>query len=405
MFELFGDGERKIYTVTELTREIRFLLERNFFYVSVLGEISNLRIRGGHLYFSLKDEESLIKVVMFGYRGKIPPGTELKEGLKVVCTGRLTVYDRRGEYQIIAGKVEIAGMGDLYLEIEKLKKKLEAEGLFRSELKKDLPLFPWRIGIVTSPSGAAIRDMLRILHEKGLGGEIFIYPSKVQGDLAHLELIEGVRFFNTRLPVDVIIIGRGGGSVEDLMPFNDENLAREIVRSRIPVISAVGHEIDFTISDFVADLRAPTPTAAGEIIAKMQMDFLLRFIDLIERMERKINEVLTDNVKRFQLLFTRLMSYTNRINMKMQYIDQLEIRLENAMNRYLDDRRRELAHLASSLNNLSPLKVLERGYSIAMRKRDGFVISSIRDVTKGESVSLKLKDGEVDCEVKEIRSN
>ena len=397
MLDLFGRG-RKIYTVSQLTREIRDLIEGNFFYVNVVGEISNFRIRGDHAYFSLKDEGAILNAVIFGIRGKVTD-FEPEEGMKVVCTGRLTVYERRGEYQIIVERMELVGKGKLYQEFERLKKKLAEEGLFDESLKRELPLFPWKIGIVTSPSGAAIRDMLKILREKGVGGEVLLYPSKVQGVTAHLEIIEGIRFFNKFSPVDVIIIGRGGGSFEDLMPFNDENLAREIRKSSIPVISAVGHEIDYTISDFAADRRAPTPTAAAEIIARLQQEFVENFAKLLDQLQDAVERQIELYSSKYDYLSHGLLTYINRLEMRLQDIDNYQHRMDMSIRRMIENKKNLLQSLARNLDNLSPLKVLGRGYSVVLKLPDEEIVTSAKQVKKGDNLKIKVSEGEIYGEV------
>ncbi len=400
MQELSRNG-RRIFTVSELTRLISVLLEENFFFISVIGEVSNLRFRGNHAYFSLKDDRAVIKVVVFDLPGK-RLNFDLKDGTQVICNGRLSLYEKRGEYQIIADKIELVGKGQIFLQIEQLKEKLKKEGLFDESLKREIPSFPWRIGIVTSPSGAAIRDILKMILGKGLGGEIVVYPSKVQGGIAHLQLIEGIRHLNN-YDLDVIIISRGGGDIEDLMPFNDENLAREIRKSSIPIISAVGHEIDYTISDLVADLRAPTPTAAGEIIANLQIQFMSRFSELVERMGLAIRRRVSDNWNRFHFLGRRLLTYRNRIDMKIQEIDILEMRVINAMDRIVVEKKSRLEYFSRSLDNLSPLRVLGRGYSIITKKDTGEILFSPSQVRKGELLDVRLSEGGIEVEVKNIK--
>ncbi len=399
MLDFFNN--RRVFTVSELTVQIKILIEENFFYVSVVGEISNFRVRGDHAYFSLKDENAVLKAVMFGLSGK-KLGFKPEEGMRVICAGRLSVYDRRGEYQLIVDKIELVGMGKLYQEFEALKKKLAAEGLFDKSFKKELPIFPWRIGIITSPSGAAIRDMLKVIKEKGVGGEVFLYPARVQGTTAHLELIEGIRFFNSRFNVDVIIIGRGGGSFEDLMAFNDENLAREIRKSKIPIISAVGHEIDFTISDFVSDYRAPTPTAAAEVIVRLQKDFIELFVENIDRVIRVIQDKLDVFNDRYQYLITRLLEFVNTIQMRIQDIDNYQVRMERAMVNIIQSDKKRLEYLSRTLDNLSPLKVLGRGFALVKKKETEEIVISSKQLRRGELVNVKFSEGEVDCEVVEI---
>ncbi|HPD19234.1 MAG TPA: exodeoxyribonuclease VII large subunit, partial [Candidatus Goldiibacteriota bacterium] len=256
----------KPLTVTEINLLIRNLLEENFEKVWIKGEISNLSCpASGHIYFTLKDASSQIKVAFFKSNNKFI-NSKLQDGKEVVVFGKISIYSKRSEYQIIADEIQIFGEGDLLLEFEKLKKRLSEEGLFDENRKRKIPQFPKKIGIVTSPTGAVINDMIKIINRRYKPITLIIYPSMVQGDKAAQQIMEGIKYFNGRNDIDVIVLARGGGSIEDLWAFNDENLARTIYASGIPIISAVGHEVDFTISDFVADLRAPTPSAAAELL-------------------------------------------------------------------------------------------------------------------------------------------
>ena len=259
---------RYILTVSELTRQIKGLLEERFSEVWVEGEISNLRNHpSGHLYFTLKDDFSQIRAVLFRMQARSVRFL-LEDGLHVVCRGRVSLYEKRGDYQLILESIEPRGVGALQLAFLQLKERLEKEGLFRPEHKKSLPMLPQRVGVITSPTGAVIRDILHILNRRFGNLHILLYPVRVQGEGAWREVAEGIDYFNRQKNADVLIVGRGGGSMEDLWPFNEEGLARAIYRSKIPIISAVGHETDYTISDFVADLRAPTPSAAAELVVR-----------------------------------------------------------------------------------------------------------------------------------------
>ena len=275
-----------VYTVSELTSRIRQSINSQFRDVLVEGEISNFKLYpSGHLYFTLKDNLATIKAVVFNFAGKFPEGA-LKDGTAIICKGRVDVYEKRGEYRLLVDVIEVRGVGLLQLKFQMLKEKLLKEGIFAPERKKPLPFLPEKIGIVTSPAGAAVQDMLKIIFGKFDNMNVIICPVKVQGDEACHEIAEAIRYLNEAGEVDVIIVGRGGGSLEDLAPFNEEVVARAIFASEIPVISAVGHEIDFTICDFAADVRAPTPTAAADIVVKDKKDLAAFLADMDARLEQ-----------------------------------------------------------------------------------------------------------------------
>ncbi len=293
-------NEKKTLSVSELTSRIRELLENNFFDVYVTGEISNLsKPISGHIYFTLKDENSSIRCVLFKFQQRLID-FDYKNGDKVIVRGRITVYEKRGEYQIIVDYVEPDGIGALYLKFERLKKKLKEEGLFDEKYKKKIPEFPKKIAIITSPTGAAIRDILNILKRRFLNLQIIIAPVKVQGEEAKTDIVKAIQFVNLYIKdIDVIILARGGGSLEDLQPFNEEIVARAIFQSKIPIISAVGHETDFTIADFTADLRAPTPSAAAELVVKNKEDLLLHLSNLEKQLISNILKIFNYNKQLF----------------------------------------------------------------------------------------------------------
>jgi exodeoxyribonuclease VII large subunit len=314
---------RRIYSVAELSLELRSLLERQYPDVWVTGEVSNLRAAGsGHLYFTLKDETAQLRAVCFRNQArylKFKP----QDGLAVIARGRLSLYEARGEYQLYVEFLEPAGLGALQLAFEQLKQKLAAEGLFDRARKKPLPVLPRAIGVVTSPTGAVIRDILRILRRRFPNINVQIYPAKVQGEGAAQEIVHGVEYFNRKSPVDVIIVARGGGSLEDLWAFNEEVLARAISASNVPVISAVGHETDFTIADFVADLRAPTPSAAAELVVHRKQDFVAE-IDARRRQLAQMARLKISDARQtltqfslhrvFQMLATRIAERAQRVD-------------------------------------------------------------------------------------------
>lgn len=361
--------------------------------VFVTGEISNFnRHRSGHLYFTLKDAQSQIKCVMFrssADRLRFLP----QNGTKVLASGRVDVYPQNGEYQLYVSLMEPEGLGALYAEFEKNKAKLEAEGLFDEKRKRPIPEFPLHIGVITSPSGAALQDILNITGRRAPWCDVTLYPSLVQGEGAALQLIGGIEYFNAKCPVDVIIIGRGGGSFEDLSQFNDISLAYAISASEIPVISAVGHETDFTICDFVSDKRAPTPSAAAEL-AVPDMQELLRAltdkrISLMSRIAYRLSE---ERGKLGKLKNSRMLtSYGNVIDEKRQRLDSLSELADARMKLILTQKRSALEKRAAMLNACSPLAVLARGYGLLTK--DDKSVSSVDMLSAGDKIRLELTDG------------
>lgn len=354
-----------IFSVSQLSQIIKEMLEGVFGSVKVEGEISNLKTASsGHIYFDLKDEQALIPVVLFrGYARNI----KLEEGLKIQVEGEISCYIKQGRYQIIAKEIITKSKGDLFLEFEKLKEKLTKEGLFDSDKKLPLPKYPKRIGVATSPTGAAIRDILSVLNRRATGLEIIIAPCLVQGEQAKYEIVDALKNLNNLKPKpDVILLGRGGGSIEDLWSFNEELVVRAVAKSKIPVISCVGHETDFTLTDFAASLRAPTPSAAAELVVETSSNIL-------ERINQLNKELLQTLTIKYERLFGRLtMAIENKFLKNPALIfAQKEQRLDIAQNR---------------LNDLSPLNVLKRGYSIVRRKSDNKIVQSS---LKGERLKVQ----------------
>jgi exodeoxyribonuclease VII large subunit len=392
-----------ILTVTQLTYQIKNLLEGTFPDVWVEGEISNLSVpQSGHAYFTLKDEQSQVRAVLFRSSQRFLKFT-LQHGMQVICRGRLSVYEPRGEYQLILEYIEPKGVGALQLAFEQLKAKLEKEGLFALDHKKPLPLLPQRIGIITSPTGAAIRDMLRVIRRRHPKMHILIYPVPVQGVEAAPAIIEAIRYFNAERNIGVMIVGRGGGSLEDLWAFNEETVARAIYASNIPVISAIGHETDYTISDFVSDLRAPTPSAAAEMVVKSEE----RFRDFINSLEsgliRSIRQQI-DLTRASLREFTRLLGDPRRLlEQSAQRVDDLTGRLATGLRYHLRRDRALLASLASGLDHLNPLSILSRGYSITKSLPAGIILKDASEVKPGDMISTRLYRGEVVSRVE--RSN
>lgn len=440
---------RPIYTVTQLTREIKNLLERNFEYIWVEGEISNLRIpTSGHIYFTLKDETAQIRAVMFRLQSrllKFEPG----DGLQVISYGRISVYEPRGEYQLIIDYLEPKGLGALQLAFEQLKQKLAQEGLFDPAHKKPIPPLPQKIGIVTSPTGAAIRDMLKIIERRYANVHILIYPVRVQGPGAAQEIAQAIKDLNEWPNIDVIIVGRGGGSLEDLWAFNEEIVARAIFNSKVPIISAVGHEIDYTIADFVADLRALTPSAAAELVVQEKIELLEGLANLNNRLFHKFRSFLEIKREKLQSLLYRLIDPRKRLSDQRLRIDDLSSRLFKGVRQimlkkkeifqlkkdylFLHHPGRQISptslHLqqlfrqmilaekgeirllrqkwqswAEKLKTLNPLAILERGYSIAWLLPRGEIIKDVSFLKPEDEVRVKVHKGEFRAKVKKITS-
>ena len=394
----------KSLTVSELTAQLKRLIESNYSSVFVRGEISNFTHHGsGHMYFTLKDKFSELRAVMFkGNNSSLPFSP--KSGDDVILQGKLSVYEARGQYQIIVQHMEPAGIGALYLEFEKSKKRLKEEGLFEESLKKKLPRFPSTIGIITSETGAALRDMLTIFNRRAPQIKIIIRSALVQGSDASKDIIAGIKEFSKLGGIDILIIGRGGGSFEDLWPFNDENLAREISKCSIPIVSAVGHETDITISDMVADLRAPTPSAASEITTnyfvetnQVVHDLNKRLLDLIASKISTLWQLLDNFSER---LFVQ--KPKNVFNQHKEKIGHLSKGLLMSMNRAINKEESSLSNLQAKLNALSPTNTLDRGYSIAY-KTDSSIIRKPSDLDEGESFIVKLAKG--DLPAKKISQN
>ncbi len=432
----------RVYTVSELTRLVRLELESAFPFVWVEGEISNLRQpASGHFYFTLKDENAQLRSVLFRNeasriqselkKNSPSPRFELKDGMKVICGGRITVYEKSGDYQLVVEKLEPRGKGALQLAFEQLKAKLQAEGLFDSRHKKKLPLLPKKIGIVTSPTGAAIRDILRIIERRFNRLHIIIYPSLVQGEGAAQNIARGLDYFSRRDDIDVVIVGRGGGSIEDLWAFNEEVVARAIFNcmKTKPVISAVGHEIDFTIADFVADIRASTPSAAAEMVVSKEEEFRDKIDNLLnrlcqlekyflERLRSRVNLLAEERIIRnFRF---RLMSLGQRVdeldNRAWKAIQSRKQALSDYKNRsqqlgqtmchLLQIRLSELngvwKRLASSLNNLSPLNIIKKGYTICWKAGGLLPVQKASEVEPGEEVIVSFYRGELNCRVNRV---
>ncbi len=400
--------ERQVFTVTALNEYIKMKLETDeaLMRVFIRGEISNFtNHKSGHFYFTVKDETSRIAAVMF--RSSASKLAFIPEnGMKVIVGGRVSAYVRDGQYQIYVDTLEPDGVGALYIAYEQLKAKLGAEGLFDEAKKKPLPRYPMRIGVITSPTGAAIRDIINILGRRFPIAEVVLYPSLVQGESAAPQLIEGLRYFNEKKNVNVIIIGRGGGSLEDLWAFNSEALVREVAASELPVISAVGHEIDFTLCDFAADRRAPTPSAAAELAVPERYELKRKLGNVtarLELLEGKKLELLRSTLERMKKSRV-LTDPRNFIDDKRMALGIAEDKLYNRITFLLERKKSALAGKTAKLDAMNPLSVLSRGYGAAFAS-DGTVIRSAAQVEKGSDISLMLSDGTVRATVCDIVMN
>lgn len=397
--ELSTTKESKVMSVGQLTHSIKAILEGSFGIVSVRGEISNFRpASSGHIYFSLKDNDATISAALF--RGSAMKQKNLvpKDGMEVICHGKISVYPPRGTYQIIVESIEPVGAGSLQAAFEMLKKKLFAEGLFDSARKRPIPAMPTKIVVITSPTGAAIRDVLSVLKRRFSGVQVLIIPALVQGDAAPPELMAAIKTANEYELGDVILLTRGGGSLEDLWCFNHEGLAREIVASKIPVVSAVGHEIDFTIADFVADLRAPTPSAAAEILVKEKTHLVDAVKDLEFRLIKSMRAELNQWKLSLQALASKLKNPKDRINDLRIRFDDWNERLISAMKRSVERRKEKLQRVEASLNALSPLRVLDRGYSLVYAQ-DGTLLKEASKTKAGAEIRVQFSKGSVSAEV------
>ncbi|NOQ66192.1 MAG: exodeoxyribonuclease VII large subunit [Desulfobacterales bacterium] len=444
----------RILTVTELTRSIRGILETELPFVTVCGEISNLRQPySGHLYFTLKDDSAQLKGVLFKqqqkYLRQLP-----EDGQQVICRGRISVYEARGEYQLIIDYLERLGTGELQIAFENLKQKLAEEGLFDQDHKKEVPAFPARIALVTSPKGAAVFDFLKVARHRFPSLPIEIFPVRVQGKEAAPEICDALATLNQRKQSDVIVLCRGGGSIEDLWPFNEESVARAIYGSAIPVVSAIGHEIDFTIADFVADLRTPTPTAAAEAIVPNRQilrehiqrlkQLLARtisqtirekrhLINIQQRMLGDPRSLITHNLLHLDNVYSSLVHgyrrhlYTlsmqlgslsgklhkfnpvQQLTYKQQWTRELTRRLQSVMLQQLDKKESRLTAATTLLEAISPLGVLGRGYAVVRsghkEKPPGELIRSTRQVTVGKDLEVILQEGKLGCKVTEIKKD
>lgn len=395
----------KTLSVCEVNNYVKKLVENDFILknLNVKGEISNLKFHSsGHIYFSLKDENSKVNCIMFK-NNAVNLDFRLEEGMKVEIKARLGVYHKEGTYQLYCENIKKAGIGELFEEFHKLKKELSEEGIFDEKYKRALPKFPKRIGIITARTGAAVRDIINVIQRRNKSLDIILYPAKVQGENAADSIIDGIRYFNNEKSVDVIILGRGGGSIEELWTFNNRDLAYEIFNSRIPTVSAVGHEVDFTISDFVSDMRAPTPSAAGELVSPSLQEMINDLLNKKEFLHRAIDIKFLNAKRDVDLLHKGLKGNNPKdiIEKRIKEVNSLEEKLNFLGKRKIDKAKDELIALNSILQTLNPLNTLGRGYSVIMDKEDK-VINNVSELKKNDMVKVIMKDGSVNIDIKII---
>jgi exodeoxyribonuclease VII large subunit len=408
MMEQFSLFQPKSWSVTELTRYLKDLIEsdHNLVDIWVQGEVSNFsRPRSGHLYFTIKDGNASLRCVM--WRNAAARLTYLpRDGDAVEVHGGVSVYEAGGQYQLYADQIRAIGEGALYQEFLRLKAKLEAEGLFDEARKRPIPAYPKRIGIVTSPTGAALRDILNTLRRRYPLVDVILAPTAVQGVDAPDGIVRGLQALNRTARPDVILVARGGGSIEDLWAFNEEIVARAIVASDVPVISGVGHQTDFTIADFVADLRAPTPTAAAELATPDRSELKIMISELLQQLARAFLGISTRHRWSLGDLVSRLTRFSplTRIQRDRQRMDELGYRSSNALENYLRLQRTQLAGLIQGLNGLNPQSILGRGYAI-VSKLDGTIVSHVEQAKPGEHLNVRVSDGEFPTEVLEESSD
>ncbi|RDY24843.1 exodeoxyribonuclease VII large subunit [Romboutsia maritimum] len=391
--------------ISEANSYIKRILSNDpiLYNLKVKGEISNFKVHSsGNVYLSLKDEHSKLNCVMF--KKNYDKNLKLDNGVKVIAYGYISVYERDGAYQLYINSIEVEGMGNLYIEFNKLKEKLNKEGLFDSKYKKSISKIPKEIGVVTSETGAVIRDIINVIKRRYPKVKIKLYPVTVQGIRSSSDICEGIKFFNEISVVDTIIVGRGGGSIEELWSFNEENVARAVFDSKIPIISAVGHETDFTICDFVADMRAPTPSAAAEIATPSLEDLKFKLENIRNRMTRSLKNQINIDEHRLSSVFDKINNYLEAYIIKDKIIqldkiyDKIIFEVENNINIKTEN----LSKSRAILHNLSPVATMERGYSIVQKDRE--VLNSIKEVKFKDSIDVILVDGSIECSVNKIKN-
>lgn len=392
-----------VISVSALIGCLQELVEDNFVEVLVRGELSNVsRPPSGHYYFTLKDQKSQIRCAMFRSHARALRFNP-QDGTAVICRGRVSIYSQRGDLQLIVEGLEPEGVGRLQLAFEQLKEKLQIEGLFAQDLKQSLPAFPAVVGVVTSETGAALQDILNILKRRSAGLKVLLRPVPVQGDGAAQEIARAIDELNREGSADVLIVGRGGGSREDLWAFNEEAVAKAIFASGIPVISAVGHETDFSIADMVADLRAPTPSAAAELVVHNRLELERHLDQLTLRLADRMKAQLMLLQSRLEGLVKRLKPPEEKIKLQQLHLQQWEDRLHRAIRTILDAQHQQLTILAGRLNSLSPLQVLLRGYAIVSDQKSGNIVYSVDQVGQGDVLDIRLSEGELSATVDKMK--
>ncbi|MBO3443727.1 exodeoxyribonuclease VII large subunit [Clostridium sp. CCUG 7971] len=391
--------------ISEANSYIKRILSNDpiLYNLKVKGEISNFKVHtSGNVYLSLKDENSKLNCVIF--RNNYDPTMKLNNGVKVIADGYISVYERDGSYQLYINSVEIEGIGNLYIEFNKLKEKLSKEGLFDTKHKKTIPKIPNSIGVVTSPTGAVIRDIINVIKRRYPKVSIKLYPVNVQGDRSKYDICEGIKFFNERDNVDTIIVGRGGGSIEELWSFNEEIVARAVFESEIPIISAVGHETDFTICDFVSDMRAPTPSAAAEIATPSLDDINYKLENIKNRMNKSLINNIQVNEYKLNSTFDKINGYLESyiIRDKIIQLDKIYDKISSEIENNIYKKTEKLSNVGAILHNLSPLATIDRGYSIV--QKDGEVINSVQELKFKDDIDIVLKDGNIECIVEKIKN-
>jgi len=400
------DSESPVYSVSQLNREIHDLFETGFPPIWLEGEVSNFRHHtSGHMYFTLKDANAEIDAVMFSDQNALL-SFEPNDGQKVLAFGHVTLYERRGKYQIEIEQMKPAGMGLLQMAFEKLKARLQAEGLFDVEHKKPIPPYPERIGIITSAEAAALRDMLKIISQRYPALEVLIFPAKVQGEGAALTIAQAIRqanlYSSVIAPIDTLIVGRGGGSLEDLWAFNEEPVARALFESKIPTISAVGHEVDVTIADFVADVRAPTPTAAAQLAVPDARELLLFLQDRSRRLARAQKNRLNEQEMKLNLILNSrgFRKPLERLREQQQSLDYAKEMLARSAKQKLLGTREKALSCVQRLESLNPAKIIQRGFSV-IESLEGKPVRSVQQITVGDQIKIKLYQGKLRCKVTE----
>lgn len=388
--------DNPIYTVSHLNSEAGNLLNTHFGAILVTGEISNLsKPSSGHLYFSLKDRDAQIRCALFRFQHQ-RIDFPLENGQQVVVQAQVSLYEPRGDFQLIVSSMQLAGIGKLQLAFEQLKNTLEKAGLFDEAHKKLLPAFPKQIGIISSSSGAALQDILKVLRRRSPHIPVVIYPTAVQGDKASAQIVSAIQTANARAECDVLILARGGGSIEDLWSFNEAIVAQAIFESTIPIITGIGHQTDFTIADFVADHRAPTPSAAAECASPNADEYSALLSQHLSRLQKNMQAYIQLCQTHLMHLEKRLQHPSEKIRQQAQTVDQLENQLIRVMQHYLKNQREKIIHAAHILDTISPLKILQRGFSITKNKKTDRLITSHKSVKSGDCIVTRLSDGEIE---------